>query len=306
MPNLSVQDEFMDIKQQLAWKWKEVGLLYWVGAKCRQYLRNNGIYTLTDPNLLLCLSAHPYFGQQLKLQTVMVSNMLTPVVPQSLLFVPTNKFDKFVYLDIENSIDETTSQPNVNLVGLVYFDSESKGWKYQSFVSKLASDPVKNCIVQAQEWFETHIPKDYVVVHYTAADLVGIPAGYQTLDLFPVLRDGYANSEAYQQLHLNNFKLKTVYNKLVELYALPNLYEKCKVKNGLQALHVLQAWCKTDVIYEIANSQDECQEDIKVLPDEQIDSVIQYNYVDCLALLMLHMFMEDCWDDKVRELLTKS
>ena len=303
LPNLTVQDEFTEVKQKLAWKWKDVGLLYWVGAKCRQYLHSNGIYSLTDPDLFLCLASHSYFNSQLELQKVMVKNMFDPVVPRELRFEPTNKYQKFVYLDIENSIDEQTFEANVNLVGLLYFDQTLNGWKYQSFISKISSPGgvVKNCIVQTQDWFKANIPSDYTVVHYTPADLVGIPPGYKTLDVFPILRDQYATSEYLQSLHLNNFKLKTVYNKLVEMFGLKNLYDNCSVKNGLQALDVLQKWCKTeDCLYELQGDSDE--EDLTAIlcPDQMMDAVIQYNYVDCLALLMAHMFVENCWDEKVK------
>ena len=117
------------------------------------------------------------------------------------------------------------------------------------------------------------------MVHYTAADLPAIPTGVPTLDLFDVFKTQYLQDTHLQALHINNFRLKTLYKNMCKRLSLPNLYDVCQVKNGMEA------WIELEKYVHESNHQ-------------ALDDVVQYNEVDCVALACLHLYMTQTWDQE--------
>ena len=266
MPNCCAKpDVFSGVRERLAWRWADISLLYYVGAKTRERLHERGIYTLHHPKLIESLPSHPQKGIQMR----MLSNMLQPIDAIDMEVVATSDDAKqYVYFDIENTLDEH-NQILVNVVGLIYFVDGV--YKYVSFVSDNDS-----CIAAAAHWLRTHVP-NHTIVHYTAADCAGIPAGWtNTLDLYDVVRKQYFTSESLHALHLNSFKLKTIYEKLCVRLNLPNLYSSCDIKNGLICMQQMECW---------KQSNEEADE------SEIMQEVLRYNRVDCIALVLLHRYL---------------
>ena len=110
-------------------------------------------------------------------------------------------------------------------------------------------------------------------MHYSDADVVALPPNATRLDLLEVVKKQYLSDERLQALHLHNFKLKSVYKNLCRRLLLPNLYSKCIIKDGLQALRELQKYRE-----DTSNTQ-------------PLDDVVEYNKVDCIVLALLHAYM---------------
>jgi uncharacterized protein YprB with RNaseH-like and TPR domain len=266
MPNISVVDQYSKIKEELAWKWKDVSLLFWIGSKFRETLNAKNIYTLTHPCILENLKDNPQF----EVQKEMLKRMFEPISTVEVKWKESCKLPKLAFFDIETSFDQQ-NKVQVNLVGIFYKDANFE-YKFQYFVSKDNS-----CIEECSKWMKENIA-DYTIVHYTKADCVAIPSSFTTLDLYDVVRERYLEDEKLLSLHLNNFKLKSVYKNLCKKCGLDNLYDSCgEIKDGLAALKALTQWKESD--------------ESKIIED-----VISYNKVDCIVLNVLWMYLEDEWD----------
>ena len=270
MPNMTKQfeDNHQIIRQECAWRWKELSLLYFIGDKTRQKLHDSDVYTLNHPKLFQYLPS----SSTALIQKIMLSKMFDPIQTKLLNFRDVLSCSKFVYFDVETTLQN--KQLLVNVVGLVYQCPDSFQWKYKEW----HSTDDNYCIHEAKVWMETHVP-DHTVVHYTSADLVAIPDSMKKLDLYSTVTSSYAESVELQALNINNFKLKTVYKNICTRVSMKHLYDGCIIKNGLQAMKALDVWKDTPDICE-----------------SWLTDVIEYNRVDCLALLMLHQYILDAWD----------
>jgi len=278
MPNLAVQDEYSEMRERLAWQWRDVGLLYWVGPATKADMHRKNIFTLNHPGINAYLQTQKMHAKQ----TVMLPRMFQPVELLQSVEWRDEGFDVYrrcIYLDIE-----TTTEPNdaskvvCNVVGLLY--AKDEGYEYRMFTSKDSSS-----IQNSTRWIQTNLP-DRVMVHYTAADKPAVPEGMATLDLYDDIQRDYLKSESLQALNLNNFKLKTVYKRLCQRLGLPNLYGGCVVKNGLQAMYVLERF-------------------VDQAEASGVPNVIKYNRVDCLALALLHQYLQGRFDQGLRSFIVK-
>lgn len=272
MPNLGLPfpDEYSEDREKLAWKWKDVGLLYWVGPATRTDMHHKNIFTLNHPGV----SSYLLTNKMHAVQQSMLQTMFLPVVPTSVRWASTDTYYPFVYLDIETTTqaDETVC----NIVGFLY--KTPLGYEYKHFVSKDSSS-----IASSTEWLLANFP-ERTIVHYTAADKPAVPTQMATLDLYDTVRKDYMSSDSLKALHLNNFKLKVLYKKLCERMQLPNLYDGCRVKNGLEAMYALERYVDLD-------------------ERTKLDDVIKYNRVDCLALALLHQYLLGEFDEAAKVLL---
>ena len=270
MPNMSIQynDEYQLIREQCAWRWKELSLLYYIGLNTRKMLHQSQVYTLSHPQLFELIPA----GKNVDTQKIMLSKMFEPIVKVQLNFRDDLSCSKFVYFDVETTMQENKTV--VNVVGLVYQSRDNFQWKYMEW----HSTDDNYCIHEAAVWMAANVP-DHTVVHYTAADLIAIPESMKKLDLHQTVTSQYTSSQLLQALNLNNFKLKTIYKNICARVGMKHLYDRCYIKNGLQAMKALEVWIETPDI---------C--------DTWLEDVIEYNRVDCLALLMLHQYILDTWD----------
>jgi uncharacterized protein YprB with RNaseH-like and TPR domain len=276
MPNLC-SGNYLKLKEELAWRWKDLSLLYFVGNKTRQQMFLQSIFTLDDPRCLTYLHRNSQSSSSLVYQTqqLMLQHMFQPVQLRLVQSKATTRYQQYVYLDIENTVD-SNNKPIVNLVGIFYL-LEGK-FQYKSFTSKN-----QDCLTESSLFLQQHLP-NHTIVHYTAADCVAIPPSHQRLDLFDVIKAQYLQDTELQSLHLHNFKLKTIYKQLCCKYKFRNLYHSLQVSNGLQALLYLQRWIEDD--------------------DEQpLEDVVRYNEVDCIALACLHMCLQQEWDQKLMLLI---
>jgi len=265
--NLSFQDEYTSIREELAWKWRDVSLLYWVGAKTRSNLHSVGVYTLDHPKLLQHLQDSP----KLAYQQMMLQHMFEPIESIEIQFTSTTEASKQAYFDIETTVNENGNL--VNLVGVLYQNSITFEWIYKYFASKDDA-----CIQQFCQWQQAELPT-HTFVHYTAADLAAIPKEYQinTRDLHSIVFTSYLTSPSLQALHLTNFKLKSIYKQLCKKLRCKNLYDNCVIKHGLQALNALELYIKED-------------------DQQQLQNVIEYNKVDCIVLLVLDQYLQNEWN----------
>ena len=271
MPNTTLPyvDQYTEKREKLAWQWKDIGLLYYIGASTRSKLHSYNIYTLNHPHLFRALKEVITDVNILMVQKTMLDPMFLPIVPLSVPIklaenVETNvetNVENYAYLDIE------TTKEHVHVVGIVYTSSNGVD-EYVSFVSKDSSS-----LQLSEKWMDENIPS-HTIVHYTSADCIAIPQHYKRLDLYDVVREQFLKNANLQKLHLNSFKLKTIYKNLCVRLGTKNLYENCAIKNGLQAMHKLEKWILPTVD----------------LP-ESIDDVIEYNKVDCIALKDLQKYL---------------
>lgn len=273
MPNLGLPypDQYTETREKLAWQWRDVGLLYWVGPSTKADMHRRNIFTLDHPHIrTYLLTNHMH-----ETQTAMLERMFLPVQPMSVEWKPTDAYSNFAYLDIETTQDSTNPSVTMcHIVGIVYRTQD--GYEYKSFVSRDSSS-----IVESAEWMRSMIP-NHTIVHYTHADRPAVPTGMASLDLYDDVRRDFLSSESLKALNLNNFKLKGLYKRMCERLQLPNLYDGCLVKNGLQAMYNLERY---------------------VDDEDGVADVIKYNRVDCLALALLHQYLLQEFDEKLKEQL---
>ena len=272
LPNVTLpfQDEFTEVREKLAWQWQDIGLLYYIGAQTRFKLHRLGIYTLNHPKLFEGLKSLGIDVNILQIQKIMHTKMMLPVgvsPPLPSPFLKSETSEQFAYLDIETT---DTLHPQVHVVGIFYYNPEIDNFDFVHFDSRDTSS-----IDSSSTWMAQNIP-NHTIVHYTSADCLAIPSTYKRLDLYDIIQEQFLSSVSLQALHLNCFKLKTIYKNLCLRCGLKNLYDDCSVKNGLQAMHKLDEW--------ILN------------PKVSIAEVIRYNRVDCIALKALHMYLTNVWD----------
>lgn len=281
MPNVSLpySDEYTKLREELAWRWKDIGLLYFVGVVTRQKLHARSIYTLNHPHLHQGLLQCVYDKKQIPKQLLMLSRMFLPVAPvEEVPWQNNDRFDRCVYFDIETTVSNE-GKTVTNMAGLVYTNAETNTLEYRCFTSR---DDTSN--QECQVWILDNLP-NHTIVHYTAADCIAIPEQCKRLDLYKSVQEKYMNSPDLQQLNINNFKLKTLYKQMCKRLGLANLYDECVVKNGLQAMHVLEEW-----IGDESNEQG-------------LEAVRKYNRVDCVALLLLHQVLENTFSEKFKSFL---
>ena len=310
MPNCNLPpDEFSSIREQLAWRWKDISLLYYVGGKTRNRLQSQGIYTCDHPRLLTLLQDGYNAKNVHPIQTKMLPLLFTPVTRVTTInWTTTTKFDNFVYFDIENTLRRDTVEGKgfedaivVNVVGMLLKLSSIDGpltrqrltklipqsssatigdYTYVSFTSK-----DNDCVRQCHEWLRENVPH-HTIVHYTSADCVAIPPTTNKLDLHPQVMKQFTTSSELQALHLSNFKLKTIYKQMMKRMGCQNLYDGCEIQNGLQCLYALEKWVTPEG------------------PEGVLENVLKYNRVDCIALLMLHQYLEQTFDIAAKSLMT--
>lgn len=272
MPNVTLpfQDEFTEVREKLAWQWLDIGLLYYIGSQTRAKLHRLGIYTLHHPKLFEGLKSLGTDVNILQIQKTMHMSMLSPPTLSEFIaesYSVLAEGEQFAYLDIETT---DTLHPQVHVVGIFYYNPEIATFDFVHFDSRDTSS-----LESSSAWMAQNIP-NHTIVHYTSADCLAIPSTYKRLDLYDIIQQQFLSSVNLQALHLNCFKLKTIYKNLCLRCGLKNLYNDCSVKNGLQAMHKLDEWIL----------------DSKV----SIAEVVRYNRVDCIALKALHMYLTNVWD----------
>lgn len=274
MPNtsLSYVDQYTKRREELAWRWQEVSLMYFVGEKTRADLHRNGIYTTNHPRFLEALSSCDF--NKYDVQKNMLCSMYQAVPRYDIEWCydyqkTKHQGSKFAYLDLE-STNNLGPEPCINMVGILYYDETQGKVIYKSFTSK-DGQAKQDAIV-----FISSKLQEFTIVHYTAADKPAIPVGHKTLDLYSIVTTNFLTSSKLQNLHLNKFKLKTIYKRICERCNFPNFYSYCQVTDGMQAWIALEKFITND-------------------STEDLDNVLLYNEVDCFALWLLHAYLEDQW-----------
>ena len=282
MPNTSIQDQYSAIRDELAWRWKDVGLLYWVGPSNRSKLHKLNVFTLDHPLIPeALLRIHKVDQLQdskiMQYQMTMLARMFLPIQSINVEWSNTQEYQKYAYFDIETTKDQD-NQDVCHIAGIFYYNPSINSYDFKYFESK-DNTSAEQSIKFIQECLPTH-----TIVHYTPHDKSAIPTSSNTLDLIEVLKDNYLTDENLQRLHLNNFKLKAIYKNMCKRCNFINLYDEyCSIKNGLQAMYKLEEWKQS------SSTSD----------DHEILEVIKYNKVDCIALALVHMYINNSWDEQL-------
>ena len=276
-PNTSVApDQYSVLRSEVSWRWKDLSLLWYVGGVTKEKLHNMGIYQCDDARLPQALWDMSRNAGVTSIQCDMLQRMFHPVVPMDCSFLDeTDEWKQRIYIDVETTIDTETDQTQCNVIGIWYntsvlqSQSPTIGWEYRYFASTDGS-----CVQSFHTWCKTMLPPTCIFVHYTAADIIAIPPGRHTRDLFDDVPSRYLSDEYPQirELHINNFKLKTLYKAICTRLHVVNEYDHCKCKDGLQALGTLQQWKDTHV-------------------EEYLQEVLLYNKVDVKALYILDKYL---------------
>ena len=270
--NITNSDEFSSIREQLMWKWKHPSCLYYVGNKTVEKCIENGILTYEDPRFIefvQSMFSPKSISIEKQIQRLMYSNLCKEVIEIDIETYRTDCYKDMVYLDIETT---TTEKVNVHIIGCFY--KWFNNYKYKSFCSKDSS-----CIEECKIWLQQY-HKYSTIVHFTDADKIAIPNEFKTLDCYKLYKQLFIdiNNHHIHELYCNNFKLKRIYDKVCKRIGCNNKYIDCKIKNGLEAMNVLDKYRESDS--ESYNLED----------------VILYNQIDCEALFLVHQYALQCYD----------
>ena len=259
-PNYNSITGYEDIKNKLAEQWRDVSQLYYIGKKTKGELHSKGIYTYDNPAFREHL--HNSTLEVRDVQLKMLDWLLFPLSYTHKVNITENLFtEQLIYLDTESYQNSNFEWKNV-MIGCV------TDRNYFVFTHEIEDE----CIRDFQKTFDTSA----TYVHYTDADIIvfkNLPS-YRNLDLHKIIKERYLSDVRLQALRLTCFSLKHIVKKFCAFFGLVDPYFKLKVKNGLEAAHII-----ADTI--------EKKKSLIML-----DRVILYNKVDCAVMFMLYHWLE--------------
>ncbi len=260
-PNLKVNfnSTHSKLKFELAKKWNEISLLWYVGDKTRKILHNKGIYTLNDPRLsqeLEKISSSSVYSIQKKLIQSLNADRILPE------FVPNCISSDFVYFDVES---ESQNLKDTVMVGMLWYSIEDEKLIYRY----IYDSPDKICNTFFSFITNFNLRKK-TFVHYTSADLEFLTSRIlelNFLDLNSWININYTLSPLVQSLRLLSFGLKHVVQQICETSIMcKNIYSMCNIQDGLTCMKALQ-------------NEKSVNNDVMI-----------YNFTDTLSLYLLHCY----------------
>jgi hypothetical protein len=264
-------------KKEIAMKLKDVGLIFGVGLKIREYLHSKKIFSYSDVRFL----------EECK-NIILTDFIITEKITQNLLKdINNEQFYKEIervedpdvlniYLDIESVNIKNKSY--ISLVGFAFIN-EDLVWQYIKFINKNLEDDTnlnifKNTLNNFSRFYKLRI------IYYAGDEsklLDGINV-YQQVDLYKTVKTTYINSNKMDHLKIYNLKLKSIITELQRVgYVREKLYENTNCKNGLDALSNL---------YKYYTINDETKK------QEIMNDVVKYNEADCKSTYYLYHFLQ--------------
>jgi hypothetical protein len=266
-PNMNnvMDGNWRNFKTELAIKLKEVSLINGIGDTIRDKLHSYNIYSYDEPDFI------EYLKNCIDIETKTYNRILT--IRNNLLsnnieykedFCSTLSSVEYVYVDIE-----TCSKFNLYGSQKTYLTSISL---VNSDISKcfivdhISEEQELGIISEFKSYLET-IDKNIVLVHYSSVEekfFKKHDINYTTLDLYTIITNEFdKGNKDIVGMCKYDFSLKSIVSKLEDVY------NKCKIKNGLEVL----------TIFQRDNIRDEIKEEI-----------IKYNIADCKALKIIHSY----------------
>ncbi len=267
-PNMNnvMDGGWRSVKTELAIKLKEISLLNGIGDVIRDKFHSYNIYSYNHPdfieNLQKCIDIETKtYNRILTIRNNLLSNNIVNYKEER---NSTLSSVEYIYVDIETCSKFNlygTHKTYLTSISLVHSDI-SKCF----IVDHLSEEQETNIISEFKAYLET-IEKNIVLVHYSSVEekfFKKHDINYTTLDLYSIIINEFdKGNKNIMDICGFDFSLKSIVSKLEDVY------DKCKIKNGLE---VLTAYQKDNVKGEIK------------------EEIIKYNIADCKALKNIHSY----------------
>ena len=295
-PNMKVKnEEWNNVKKELAIKLKEISLVWNITTKQRQKLHSKGIFSWNDPRLFNTLQTKKTIPNTLNIQKKFINmNSSTkdtyPTIKNEInvdILNKKNYVSFFVDFETVMDLDENSTQCNINMTFMIGCIAVVNGKSsYKDFtVSRLTDIEEKKIFIRWIEYMNrisnkhNALLKDVPIYHWSPAEKTFYKAAANKHLLEPI--DSFKWIDMFQI-----FKREPITLKNAWAFGLKNI-AKVLYDNG----EIKTTWSVDDA----TDGQDamvrviKCNEkaDIKNVPlkrFEEMHQIITYNYVDCQVL----------------------
>jgi len=295
-PNMKVVNEEWDnVKKELAVKLKEVSLVWNITTKQRQRLHKEGIFSWDDPRLFNTLQTKKSIPKTLNIQKkfICVNSKIGDTSPSvineiNLDILNKNNYVSF-FVDFETvmDLDENSSNCNINMTFMIGCIAVVNGKSsYKDFtVSGLTDTEEKKIFVR---WIEYMIRlsnkhnvllKDVPIYHWSPAEKTFYKAAANKHDL--------QNIESFNWIDMfQMFKREPITLKNAWAFGLKNiakvLFDKGEIKTTWS---VEDASDGQDAMVRVIKCNEKAiLKNVPLKRFEEMHQIITYNYVDCQVL----------------------
>lgn len=297
-PNLGNQYDYpwRGYKTLLAEQFKEVSYLWGIGTKIRETLHEGLVYDFEDECVneelsnIMNVETNKYKNIDSIIQTLLCES---DDIKENCM----ERIDKikYMYLDIEGCYQFNLFQKGrqfMTCVGIGQyiqknnkkFDLETNWEQKIFFIDELDQNKEEKMINQVIDYLKYEmIDSELIILHYTSAErkflsqLQERGVKFKSVDLAVCFK--YFWEKGYiQTFPINNFKLKTIVQKLTDLhYINEDPYKNCKIKSGLEVASIYNR------LKDISNVE---------YRNTLIQEILEYNTQDCKSLYLVYLLLK--------------
>ena len=274
------------VKKEIAYRRKELTLLWNVTTENKKQANENGIYKYTDPG---CNSE--IFGingkkSEILDKMIMINSNKKKIIPNKIVNNYNNwrkksKIEIFIDLEFIMSVPELNlDKPFITMIGLYIVINKKKEYKcfYLEKVNKKCEKTLLKEFVSYIKMLETSYNSKAIFYHWSNAEPCYIGKAltqyglekkeFKWVDLMKVFMQ-----EPIVMRGVFDFKLKSITNKLSECGYISNNYCNLECQDGLSALYLMYKY------YNISYEEASIEEKKTIKSD-----LIKYNKMDCEVL----------------------
>jgi len=293
-PNMSNQYDtpWRSYKIEISKRFKDISLVSGIGNVLRDRIQKENVYIYSDETFEETLESVMNDSTKRYKNIVKLVDNLNDVQSELKLLNCMDKI-KYLYFDIETSyIFEQSREYLVNIGVGEYFNSNNKwmdlegNWKHSSFFIESLEESSEEKMLESVSNHIKELQKTYslILIHYTAAEnkvlnkLKEKGCEFKNVDMAVCFKYFWERNQDLQKLRLENFKLKTIIQKLTEFGWLDqNLYKDCQIKTGLEV---------SAIYNKLFSLQDQ------EYRQKLIKEIDLYNKADCKSLYVLHLLLK--------------
>lgn len=273
-PNMMIYNQkWNKRKYELAMKWGELTLVYYIGNKERKKLHENNIYSWKEHDsktILRTLREEKEWLLRDKIQQAMID--INKQDTKLISYLPM-KFPKKkkMFIDIETLYDK---KMYVYMIGVGHYEEE---WKYKYFLmNELHEKEQERMYKRFQEYMKQY--KDACIYHWGNVEYYYLYpyASCEWIDLMRRLQESL-----FVMKNLWSYKLKEIANKMYEYNFISNVWNYKEKGSGEESIHL--AWKCFQKAKRLQWNVNECTE---------FQKLKRYNNMDCYVLYEIVKYLE--------------
>jgi len=276
----------------LAERFKDVSHIWGIGTKIRSELRENKIIDFEDEMLGEELSQIINQDTQKYKNINQIVSTLLDSIEQDFSLKNIDK-RKFIYFDLEGCYEFKMFEKGRQYITMIGFgqyihqnnkkmDLETNWIQKTFFIDKLDPRLEEEMITNAINYLKMEQnDSELILLHYTSAEnqflkmLREKGVIFKSVDLAICFK--YFWEKGIIDVNINNFRLKTVMQRFLELgYLDMDIYKESKIKSGMEVASIYNQVNKLDKQYR----------------ESLINEIIKYNESDCKSLYIIHLLFK--------------